>query len=347
MLVPALPPTVNGLGDFAWVLANSLKKQKGMDTVFLNSDKDFSGKYVGDFKVRSVKDRSSETMLQHLTNGNPDFLIINYVGYAYSQNGTPSWVLNAIEKWKTIKPQCKVLTIFHEVYASGYPWKKAFWLHWFQKSIAFRLLQLSEYSISNTMVTFEILKRNDRHNNISLIPVFSNVGEPEVVPDFSNRENTLVIFGSAPIRDRIFAEMTKFASWVKHLNVQQIIEIGPLRNNRIDLINGIPIISMGVLPSKDISAILLKSKFGMLNYPIQLISKSGVFAAYASHGVVPVVIDHNKEVKKGNLPNGLYLTDMKDSVDYREVSNNLLSWYSTHNVQKTTELVYSLVDQNY
>lgn len=345
-LVPALPPKVNGLGDFAFNLAKSMNEKYDVDTVFLNSDVDNESTVIKYFKIESIKILQRKALIKKLNQHNPEILLINYVGYAYSKHGVPTWLTNVIEEWKGINSDCTIITIFHELYASGWPWQKSFWLMPLQKCIAFRMFKLSDYSIVNTEITYSILHNKDLTKEILFLPVISNINRKEEIMPFTDRDNALVIFGTSSLRNKIFSNLEVLSSWLKFLNIEKIIEIGPYAKRQLSTVNGIPIVYRGVLPEIEISSILIRSKYGMLDYPTHLLSKSGVFAAYACHGVIPIITGDRKISESKVREEEHYLVQPSSFVNYSEMSANLLSWYKQHNVDQLSQVVYDMMEKS-
>lgn len=348
-IVPELPPKVNGLGDFAYLLAKVFKEDYSIQTVFCSSDPHPSSALTDNFIIENLKDRKSSSLLATLKHHFPEIIILNYVGYAYSSSGCPYWLLNGIKAYRSLNPPSKVITIFHEIYASGKPWQKAFWTEGFQKNIAFTLLKLSNFSITNTEVTYQIMQKKTGKDKITFIPVFSNVGEPEVMPPYDERENSLVIFGSANLRRKIFKEAYEsLLFWINKFDINSIIEIGPPREDALNRVGTIPLYSKGILTRENVSKILLDNKFGMLYYPPNLLTKSGIFAAYASHGIVPIVLNREKYIRSENeMEAGRdFLIAGQDSIAPKDISNNLVSWYKEHSIRNTARMLYQIIEGN-
>lgn len=349
-IVPQLPPQVNGLGDQAWLLALDLKKRYNVNTIFFNADTSSEKISSKEFLETKISDNFSNPLQKELANHNASLILLHYVGYGYAASGCPDWIVNGLKEYKKSNPECVVITIFYELYASGKPWQRAFWSHFHQKNLTFQLLDLSNYSITNTDTTFRILKEKSPRQEVLLIPVYSNIGEPSSLPPFAERENVLLIFGGAVLREKIFTKsLDVLAFWIQKLNIQKVIEIGPKRKNRLRSINSVPIEEEGVLSPEKVSEKILNSRFGLLHYPIHLLGKSGVFAAYASHGVVPIVIDDKKvNISKGTtgLEEGVHLvSDYEPSLNFNSIGENIFNWYQQHTLEKMTAKIYSIFFQ--
>jgi hypothetical protein len=332
------------VGDYAFCLAENLKSDLGMDTLFIRTDASFKENSQRKFQEEVLRDKSSSGLCKTLLENKAGCVILHYVGYAYSSRGIPFWLVEGIEAWKRKKPDGKVIAIFHELYASGKIWQSAFWLRIFQKKLVFRLLKLSTHAIANTQITYDILKSAVPDKSVFLRPVFSNIGEPEAVPEFGSRNNALVIFGSAFLRDKIFKERNSLVFWSQKLKVNTIIEIGALPENSREPIPSLEIIQKGILPGNEVSEVMKKCRFGILSYPASLLTKSGVFAAYAAHGMVPVIINSGHHPSKDNLiPTAYYLSKDSGNEDFELISKNLKLWYDNYSVSKTAKVIFEMI----
>ena len=339
-IVPTLPPALNGLGDFGWLLANELKKTFQQNTVFFstdtfdNLDKTFHVEFLNN---RNAKDLAS--LLQKQLLGS---ILVHYVGYAYSPSGLPYWLVKGLQQHKEKDPKCRIVTVFHELYSTGHPWTKDFWTNPFQRDIVFRLLNLSDRVICNTEITHSILQKKSPENKVVFLPVFSNVGEPSTISAFHKRKDWAIVFGSASLRKRLYKCSGELEYWFKKLQIEQIIEIGPERSDMGKVLFSIPIEYKGVLPAASVSEILQSVKYGFIHYPSSLLSKSGVFASYAAHGVAPIVLS-DAHGKKSDNKNKICCLSTTETVNPEVVSQNCFSWYQDHSVEKTSKVIFDLL----
>ena len=103
---------------------------------------------------------------------------------------------------------------------------------------------------------------------------------------------------------------------------------------RDDKLGDIPVVARGMLPAAMVSAILSESRLGILPYPNRsVLGKSGIMAAYAAHGVVPVAMEVSHEDADG-LNAGLhYMTasaPVASSSALESMQRKLLDWYRGH-----------------
>lgn len=262
-ITPHLPPPFEGVGTYATALAEALAPL-GVETRFVVPEGTVEGlrREIGD----------AETALLH------------YAGYGYQRRGCPTWLAEGLAGWRG-----RLVTVFHEVWASGPPWRSSFWLRPVQRRIAAELARRSA-ALATTLEIYGDMLRPLAADipEISVMPVFSTVGEPAAVPRFEERERRIVVFGGAGARrrtwERFLPDLTRA---VRELGAQEVVDVGP----PIALpgsVEEIPVRVRGVLPPQEVSDLLLRSAAGFLAYPPDFLPKSTVFAAYCAHGMLPV-----------------------------------------------------------
>jgi hypothetical protein len=101
----------------------------------------------------------------------------------------------------------------------------------------------------------------------------------------------MAVFGLGATRQRGFKELSTLGDILHQLSVQEILDIGPEFEPPHEL-SGIPVRRMGVLAAADIAKQFSQTTFGFLSYSPSYLAKSGVFAGYCAHGVIPVVAQH-------------------------------------------------------
>ncbi|BAU63906.1 unknown protein [Stanieria sp. NIES-3757] len=351
-IVPRLPPAINGLGDYALNLARQLNQDFHIKTHFVVGNPDWNGlKEIEGFSIKKVEDRSSEALASLLSQLAIDKVLLHYVGYGYAQRGCPVWLIEGLKLWHQQKPERKILTMFHEVYASSYkPWTSSFWSSPLQKNLASRLAKLSDGVMTNTQAYAEMIANLGikKHLNIPVIPVFSNIGEPIQVKPLSERKPWLVVFGNVNNRRRIFTESKLQLNWLcQALAIEKIIDIGSSTGLTLSTINNIPIQEMGKQPAKQISSILLNSCAGFFSYNPDLLAKSTIFAAYCAHGLLPVSTKSSNLQIDGINSEKHYLAVNEVIQDFRvvdklqEIADNACAWYQNHNLLVQAKLFAS------
>jgi hypothetical protein len=184
-----------------------------------------------------------------------------------------------------------LITIFHELYANSYkPWDARFWVMPFQRYLTTRLATMSDGILANWDEAANWLSGRVNGTPLRISPTFSNVGELEALPDYSERKPYAVCFGRAERKEEMYQQHVKtLNSMLQSVGIERIVDIGspPSEASYIGL--NVPVTTTGIQPVEAISTCLREASLGLLNYPLHCLKKSGIWAAYAAHGVPAVL----------------------------------------------------------
>lgn len=214
-------------------------------------------------------------------------VLLHYANYAYQSRGCPRWLVEGLEAWRSGHAG-RLVTLFHEVSASGPPWTSAFWLAPTQRRLARRLIRASDATTTSLALYREILCRlgGDPH----VLPVFSPCGEPPVVPDYAERPRRLVVFGGVGARARIYASLLPvLEATAEAVQAEHVVDLGspiPVPGR----VGGVPIVQAGPLSGDRIAVELLAARVGVVAHEPAFLHKSATYAAYCAHGVAPVAL---------------------------------------------------------
>ncbi|KAB8317536.1 glycosyltransferase family 1 protein [Tolypothrix campylonemoides VB511288] len=340
-IVPRLPPAIDGVGDYALNLASQLRKDFAIETHFLVCDPNWTGaKNIEGFAVSKLTVRSASKLLSLLS---PDIstVLLHYVGYGYNKRGCPVWLVKGLERWKSSITNARLVTMFHEISASGPIWTSAFWLSRLQITLATRLVQLSDRCLTSKQFYAEILHKLSRgqHKEILAMPVFSSIAEPQQVLPLAERQRHLVVFGGSRNRLQVYQNSSAMLNRTcELLGIEKILDIGPPVNLNLSSFKSVPIVEMGKQPAAKISEILLNSQVGFLNYNPDYLAKSTIFAAYCAHGLLTVSAHCSTLPIDGIEPEKHYwlsdeqTAECKSGAELQAIANNAYAWYQSHNL---------------
>jgi hypothetical protein len=288
-------PAIDGVGDYALNLACQLRKDFNIQTRFIVGNPTWSGAAeIEGFLVSKIQEQSSTALLYALTEDPSTPVLLHYVGYGYAKRGSPPWLVQGLERWKNSFPHRSLVTMFHEVYASGPPWTSSFWLLPLQKNLASRLAEISDRCITSNQNYIDRLTNilGVKSHNIISIPVFSNIGEPKSIVPLADRSKRMVIFGHKNSRTQVYLEcLTALENICNLLSINEIYDIGVPTGLELPTITNIKIVQNGITESQEISKILQDAVVGFLNFPLPTyFAKSTIFATYCAHGVLPCTI---------------------------------------------------------
>jgi hypothetical protein len=332
-VVPRMTPALCGVSDGSLLLARELKAGFGINTAIavLNAnqtdDVPFPILYGSPAQLL-------ETCLT-LSKGEPGYLLVHLSGYGYSADGAPTLLAEALKSVRA-DGRFRVAVFFHELFASGMPWKSAFWYARRQKRAVRRIAQACDLLVTNTRSYVDWLTRETQRRTaapIQYMPVFSQVGEAQQHISLADRDPVMAVFGLGGNRRNAYRELSALGTTLQQLGIQEILDIGP-EVEPPDKVHGIPVKRMGVLAAQEIDRQFSRLTFGFLSYPRTRLAKSGVFAGYCAHGVIPVIARHFPGQVDG-LEDGVHVLSPRTATAAQASGLEACSiaawrWYSGH-----------------
>jgi hypothetical protein len=342
-LVPKFPPAVDGLGDYGFYLAQQIYQDQGWQTHFLVGDPSWQGESQGEwFQATAVAERSPAALVSLLPPP-PAVLLLHYVGYGYARRGCPVWLVRALEHWCAAGG--RLVTMFHELYATGPLFSSAILTSPLQKQLAVRLMRISDRCITSRQSYATKICRLSHHQSqqVPTLPIFSNIGEVWEPSPLSQRASRLVIFGGKGPRMRVYQRSRRaLESICQTLKIQEILDIGSPLDIPLELLPGIPIHALGIQPAQEVSNALSTAIAGFLDYPTAYLGKSGIFAAYCSHGVIPLSASYPQTSQDGLKADNHYWCAGSDNaldlVRGQEIATAAYNWYQAHNLATQARL---------
>ncbi len=281
-LAPRLPPPHDGVGGYAAALAGELAAHHGIATRF------FSAEPSAGASTLEREPRALAAQLAAVPEATT--VLLHYANYGFARRGCPGWLVAGLERWLAARPRHRLLSFFHEVYATGRPWQSSFWLGPRQRRLARRLAAASTLCATSLELYAGLLRRLEPRCRPQVLPVFSTVGEPAAVPGFGKRPPRLVVFGGRGARERAFGPCRdELAAACLALGLAEIVDLGPPLTTLPGHLGALPVRGLGELPAAEVSRQLLAARAGFLAYPRAFLGKSTIYAAYAAHGLLPLV----------------------------------------------------------
>jgi hypothetical protein len=341
-IVPHLPGTFDGVGDYALNLARAFSAGHGLNTTFLVARETAATSKDGYAVISGLNSVGSAELAER-----HEHVILHYVNYGYQARGVP-FSLRTFVKELRQNLRGRWATTFHELYASGPPWKSAFWLRPLQVGIARDMIDVSDSCIVSNAPIEQAIHAYDSRKKVLSAPVMSNFGEPEPanLPPVSPRRwaicgGTALIARSLHLFEQLRPLIpADFAP--DHLDIvggreEPSITAAVDRLKRELSVHHNPEVGVDLA-----SELLRKAAFGWLNYfgagklwP-GMVLKSTAFAAFCAHGVIPILSHQEGPIAVGGdaLPGPFFVT--KDRVLFPQVDEfpalrrRFANWYRAH-----------------
>jgi len=352
-IVPHLPGTFDGVGDYALNLARALSLEHGITTTFLVAAKTGISSKNG-YKIVSGLGNVGAAELAR----NHEHVILHYANYGYQPRGVPF----ALRRFaKQLRPQLRGrwVTMFHELYASGRPSQSAFWLRPFQVRIAHDLVDASSSCVVSNSPIEQAIHAYDPEKEVRTVPVMSNFGEPELTDFAAASAKRWVVCGGTALVSRSLCRLEQLLPLIpttfapEHLDVvggrpDPLIVAAIDRLKRDRAVHHYPEVNVDLA-----SEVLRESSFGWLDYFGEgkvwpsMIFKSGAFAALCAHGVIPIV-SHREEsitVDGDALPGPFYLRPHASRFprpdEVPALRQRCFNWYHAHADARQTARIYA------
>lgn len=345
-LCPRLPPAIDGIGDYAVALANGLQ-QHDLHTHFMTFRQ--GNEAVGSFPIRELPTDSPQAFVDAIPS-NIQALLLHYSDYPYDpQSGAPYWLVDALKAMQHQR-SLPLLIVFHE-FPSFYLFKKTFYRFPWQQQVAWNLAKLANGIVTNNGVTKTLLAKRLQQPILNL-PVFSNIGELSHPIPLTQRKKRLVIFGTAGRRARIYQRSrAMLMNCCQRLGIEEICDIGPSLALEQSDISGIPLIQKGEQSAAAISQLLSDSLAGMVySTDNGRLAKSGVFATYCAHGLVPIVTQEQSALMDGLQAQTHFLfaglpAQSLSMERLQAIAQAAHQWYNQHNQTNTVKAFASALTQ--
>ena len=348
-VVPQLKPARCGVSDHAIALASELRTRFGIDTAFvvLNSDEPGDVPYA---VIHCAPDQLLTSCIS-LSKNQAAAILVHLSGYGYSADGAPTLLAEALRSVKA-DGGFRIAVFFHELFATGMPWKSAFWYSRRQKTAVRRIAEACDLLVTNTRKYVDWLHRETVRQSASPIqymPVFSLVGEAQQHIPLAERDPVMAVFGLGGTRRNAYRELSTLGDLVQQLGIREILDIGPEFEAPGEL-HGIPVRCMGVLAATEIARQFSRSTFGFLSYPGTRLAKSGVFAGYCAHGVIPVIARHFSGQVDG-LEDGVHVLSphtatTAQAAELESCSIAAWRWYAGHRLHDHAALYARWMDES-
>jgi hypothetical protein len=340
-IVPRPPGGHDGVAEYALLLAKRLKADYRRETIFGVAFPTAVAVEV-DFPILAPLDSIPED--QGRDQGWAD-IILHYVNYGYQERGLPFDLPPILRR---LRRGCdgRFITIFHELYASAPPWRSAFWLQPWQKSLARNIARMSDFCIVSSETMRGMLQRLVPESLISIHPVISTLGEPALSSArFANRDpHEWVICGGTHLVERSLRSLiSRMPAIPRPFFPRELFVVGGQDNASVraelDKLAGIQSRYLPAIEVDAASGALSSATFGWIDYfqqanvPIGAILKSGSFAAYCAHGVIPVLprAETPVAVQNDRLPGPYSIGRNENSLPFEselpKISREIYEWY--------------------
>lgn len=338
-IVPRIPGGLDGVGDYALMIADRLQQEFGCDTTFATFRASSSAKTNG-FDVLPL-DRI------HIESDKFDRILLHYVNYGFQKRGVPFRLLSILHSLRRQRRPC-LITIFHELYASGPPWTSAFWLRPIQIDLAKQVAHLSDACIVSSDNFRRELRRMSPHAEIAWHPIPSGLGEPSLSADqIGHRDpQRWSVFGGTGLAEHSLRAFRKIMSRIpSSIAPRSLFVLGGEENPATQSLLadiGIEFDYRPRIAAGDASEILQTCSFAFFDYfhrpdvETSVILKSSAFASACAHAVIPVLPHPGSPIimEGDRFPGPFFIAGNSMEIPGEEargkMATEVYAWYQRH-----------------
>ncbi len=339
-IVPRVSDNPDGVTDYALNLARNLLAQYRLTTVFAAAEPSQISEKEG-FKIASMaeggvpRDKSAH-------------VILHYVNYGYQKRGLP---FSSLPVWRALRQSCRgrFLIIFHELFASGPPWKSEFWVQPLQKKIARDVARLGDARLVSSELMRQSLEKLVPGLDVIVHPVPSAFGEPVTDPaQLRERDNhRWLICGGTALVERSVHSFVRIAGMIPaNIAPRNLVVVGGTENSKVpQMLKTLADIHYEYHPAvspKTASQILSTCAFAWLDYFTagsaipDLLLKSSSFANVCAHAVVCVTprVSSAISLNGDSLPGPFAIAHSEVKLpspnERPDVAREIYNWYHRH-----------------
>lgn len=354
-ILPRVPPALCGIGDYTWGIARRLREEHGIASSFLSAG---TGWTQPQGETEFPVFRLAQLTAQALTNfmaartGEHDAVVLHMSPYGYQKRGVPLWLAAGWRRIAAMKAAPCMITMFHELYASGPPTSSAFWSQPLQKWVL-RVVARASDGLRTNREAYADWLRSQTGRGVVALPVFSNFGEPPVLPSWENREPAMAVFAwGIHSGESLDTVVSKAAACARRFNLKRMHLIGckqPVDEAGL----GLEVVRHGFMESSAVSTLLSSCRMAYSAYSPEHFGKSTLMAAFAAHGLAVIV-----QGRQTSLPDGLsdginVLNESSLSVgasapavsQFEILGTALRRWYDQHSLQRNAESYATQIQQ--
>ncbi|MEM9266719.1 MAG: hypothetical protein AAGA46_14460 [Cyanobacteria bacterium P01_F01_bin.13] len=346
-IVPRLYPDVDGVGDYALQLAHQLYDGSQILSDFLVFRPNPRLQPQID---RFLVHRLEKHTVQGLVDQVPAYIstiFLQYSNYPYLQGklDTPMWLVDALKALK--QKGIRIVVMFHELPTLRYKGIRC--PNFVQRRVSRGLVKVADVVVTNN-TAFQQTLSGWTKSPVHCVPNFSTIGELATVKPLTERKRSLIVFGSSD-RTRVYHNNIKTLNNIcQILNIDTLYDVGrPVEWDDQGL--EVNVVKTGFLPATEVSALMAESLAGVFDYrrfPHNL-AKSTVYAAYCSHGLLPVCNGHGLKPQDDIVANHHYgvtstLQSFAKPSSLQAIATNAYAHYQRRTLANCTTQFARLID---
>jgi glycosyltransferase involved in cell wall biosynthesis len=262
MVSSALPPVVDGIGDHAALMAESLAAMGHSVTCLVPSGTnyaDISGVAIKPSWSPKVATSVIDSIVEAVRGG-IDVVYIHYNPFCYGKWGRNLALLSLRKRIRAVSPAIKLAVMIHERHVPLWPWRFTIMSAWQRPMYASILKQADQVFVSTGPWMNDIEHMVRPGVDVTCVPIGSSAGQPRISRTEARAQRNLPddvtvvgVFGMPHVSkgvDGLAAILSKTAAEVGPLT---LLAVGGIGKSIPDGISGVTVVRTGILDARGVS----------------------------------------------------------------------------------------------
>ena len=297
IIAAALPPTLDGIGDYSALLSEELARNPQISVEVL-TDCTRPHDTIAGVSIRGILDpndaRSVSAIGDALRESQPDWAILQYNPFSYGRRGLNLHLPRLMRRVREYSPNTKLAVMFHEMYVPMNSWKFAAMTP-YQRWQYFQLARAADVVFVSIEPWAQRTARLFKSKPVYHLPVGSNI--PRVAIDsqeararlgVAEDEIIVGVFGTAHV-SRLLHLIGPAAQAVRSAGCRvRLLYVGPDEQTVRKYAGDVPLICGGCLSPAEVSNQLSAVDIFLATYIDGISTRRGAMMAGLQHGLAIV-----------------------------------------------------------
>jgi len=297
MVSSALPPVVDGIGDHAALMAESLAAMGQSVTCLVPTGSDYAeipGVTVKPSWSTKVATSVVDAIVEAVRGG-IDVVYIHYNPFCYGKWGRNLALMNIRKRIKAVNPKVKLAVMIHERHVPLWPWRFTIMSAWQRPMYASVLKQADQVFVSTGPWMNDIEQMVRPGVDVTCVPIGSSAGQPRISRTEARAQRHLPddvtvvgVFGMPHVSkgvDGLAVILSKTAAEVGPLT---LLAVGGIGKAIPDGIPGVTVVRTGILDAHGVSDAFMCMDAFLCPFSDGISTRRSSMTVALAHGI-PVV----------------------------------------------------------
>jgi glycosyltransferase involved in cell wall biosynthesis len=298
LIAPALPPQLDGIGDYSALVARELAREHDVRVVTVRGERHDPVPGVEVVSTFAPTDhRSCAGIYDRIAEYRPDWVVLQYNPFSYGNRGYNPTLPGVMERTRRELPGIGIAMMAHETFV---PWTRPQWwvMNTWQYPQFYRLGKVSDVLFLSTEAWVGKFARWFPGKRVVHLPVGANIPREAITRDeakarlgLSPETRVLGLFGTAHISRQFDWVAEAYRQARREFPDSLLLYVGPHGADILGHTGDMPVRAEGPFPPDEVSRRLSAMDLMCAPYLDGVSTRRGAFMAGIQHGIPTVSTD--------------------------------------------------------